>query len=442
MEKQLKYPKVLLVGRMNVGKSTLFNRLIEQKRSIVFEREGVTRDYIQELVTWNEVPFLLIDSGGLSFQKHKDEIGERVQEKVLDLLNQTDLLLFVCDGKNGLTDEDIRIANILRKLKKPIFLLINKADNEKALEENLPEFYRLGIDTVIPISGIHGTGIATLLNKIVQTIPKPTVEEEVKPHYNVVIIGRPNVGKSSLMNLLIQHERSIVSNIAGTTREAISEMTYQGVDLVQLTDTAGVRRSRKVEDELEELMVKSSLQAIRDANIVLVMIDASEGKIADQELKLLFYAYEQKKLLIVVFNKIDLLDEYTRLTLKQSIEEYDFILKKIPQISISCLTKKNVSKIFNEIGQLWQRCKQPFNAQEVNELVKTQLVNKHLYHNTIQLKVFKVLVQEPADIPTFVLKVNFPEWFGPAELGCIENILRNHYDLAGCPIQFHLRKER
>ncbi len=433
MSTLLSPPKVLLVGRTNVGKSTLFNRLTQQKLSIVFEREGVTRDYLQELISWDSKTFALIDTGGFSFAKNQDDIGKRVQEKVVELLSYASLILFVCDGKNGLTQEDIKIAQILRRSNKPVFLLINKADNMHGMEEHMPEFYKLGFETVIPVSGIHGIGIATLLNGIVEAIPLPVEHEEKAPSYNVALIGRPNVGKSSLMNLLIEHERSIVSPIAGTTREAISDTTYYCNDLIQVTDTAGVRRSRNVDDDLEQLMVKSSLQAVREANLVLIMVDASEGKIADQELKLLFYAYEQQKMVVVIFNKIDLLNEYTNSTLEQSIAEYEFILKKIPQIWISCLTHRNVGKIFAEIQNVWQRCNQKFNPVEVDEIVKNGLASMHLYHTGQELKLKKIRPLE-GRIPTFLLKVNHPEWFGPSQLSCIENILRKHYDLKGCPI--------
>jgi GTP-binding protein len=434
------HPKVLLVGRTNVGKSTLFNRLAEHRKSIVFDREGVTRDYIEELVTWQDIPFTLIDTGGMSFVKGTDEITKRVQEKVMRLLSEASMLLFVVDGKHGLHQEDLKIANVLRKANKPVCLLINKADNTRALEDTLPEFYQLGFKNSIPVSAVHGIGIANLLQTIVDTIPTDLEVEEKKPVYNVALIGRPNVGKSSLMNLLLQHERSIVSDVAGTTREPITAMTYNLNDLIQFTDTAGVRRPRKIDDDLEELMVKSSLLAVKNADIIVMMIDASEGKIADQELKLLFYAYEQNKMIVVVFNKTDLLDEYKKYTLEQSIEEYNFILKKVPQVWISCVTHKNVTKIFNEVQQVWKRCNQQFKPAEVDELVKTEMLSKFLVHNTTALRISRVVPLQTT-MPTFLIELNHPEFFGQSELGCIENILRKHYDLLGCPVRLFPRKD-
>jgi len=442
MNKQINYPKILLVGRTNVGKSTLFNRLIGDKKSIVFEREGVTRDYVHEIVKWNDRSFDLVDTGGLSFDKHlKDDIWERVQEKVLALLSQASLILLVCDGKNGMTDEDRVIARMLHKSKRPLALLLNKADSTKALEENMSEFYSLGIKKIIPVSAIHGTGIATLLDTILEYVSDPEQTDKPLPDYKVAIIGKPNVGKSSLMNLLIKQERSIVSDVPGTTREAISENIYYCQNLVEITDTAGVRRKARVTDDLEELMVKSSFQAVRDADIILMMLDAALGEISAQELKLLFYAFEEeRKPVIVVFNKLDLVtDDYTRLGLENNLSEYNFVLKKVPQVWTSCLTKKNVWKILHEIKKVWQRCKQDFNSTEVDEYVKGELQNKPLYHSSIQLRLFKIR-HVKAEVPTFILHVNHPQWFGQAEIGCIENILRGKYDLIGCPVRLIARK--
>lgn len=435
---QATYPKVVLVGRTNVGKSTLFNRLAQEKKSIVFEREGVTRDYIQTIITWDDKTFELIDTGGISYKKSIDDIWKQVQEKVFTLLTNTQLILFVCDGKNGLIEEDRQIAKLLHKVNRPTVLLLNKADNQNALNENMHDFYALGFKTIIPVSGIHGIGISTVLNLIVQTVTTPEEISQELSH-KITIIGKPNVGKSSLMNLLAQYERSIVSPIAGTTREAVTHTVFHCSDLVQLTDTAGVRRHARVDDDLEELMVKSSLQTVRCSDTVLVMIDASQGKISDQELKLLFYAYEQKKYILAIFNKTDLLDDYSRLLLEQSLEEYEFIFDKIPHLRISCLTKKNVIKVWEEIEKIWQRSQQIFNSTEVNELVQEELKTKPLFHSGFALKVFKIRHIQ-SSILTFVLHVNHPRWFGQTQIGCIENIIRRHYDLKGCPIQFSIRE--
>lgn len=439
MNTNVQYPKVLLVGRTNVGKSTLFNRLSDNKRSIVFDREGVTRDYVEEVITWDDKTFDLVDTGGLTFKKSADEIGKSVQEKVLTLLGQAALVVFVCDGRAGVVDEDRRIARVLHKAAKNVLLVLNKVDCSQMLEGSEFEFNALGFTNQLKVSAIHGSGVGQLLSTMATYVGEATVVEQQNLAYRVVLIGKPNVGKSSLMNLLSKKERSIVSDVAGTTREAITENVYCCNELVELSDTAGVRRKSRVDDDLESLMVKSSLDAVKQADVVVAMFDASEGKLHDQELKLLFYALEQKKMVIVVFNKTDLLDEYKRTLLEQHMEEYEFILKKLPVLRVSCLTKKNVDKIFGEIQTVWQRCQQTFKTTEVDDIVKQALEEKPLFHIGIKLRVFKIR-HVKARIPTFVLHVNFPEWFGPSQLGCIENILRRHYDLKGCPIHFCVRK--
>ncbi|MFH0897996.1 MAG: ribosome biogenesis GTPase Der [bacterium] len=443
MSKKLKYPQVLLVGRTNVGKSTLFNRISNKKSSIVFEREGVTRDYVQELITWNDVTFKLVDTGGLSFTRKTSEIEAKVQKKVLDLLAQADLLLFVCDVKAGVTQDDVHIVRTLHKTKRPIFLLINKVDNQNAFAEHKFEFESLGIKEVFPVSSLHGIGIGQLLDHIIRTIPAPIQEEPAESKAKIVILGKPNVGKSSLMNLLTHQDRSIISAVPGTTREAITDHVYFCDELVQITDTAGVRRQSRVSDDLETLMVKSSLQSIRQADVVLLMIDASEGKISDQEVKLLAYTLEQKKPVIVLYNKTDLLEsnDYAKTLLDQSIDEYDFILKKTTQISISCLSKKNICKILGQVQKVLDRCKQPFDSGQLNELIKQEMQRKPLYHKRQLLKVFHIKHIKTAPTPTFAITVNHPEWFGPTQLGFVENVLRKNYDLKGCPVQFNLKKQ-
>ena len=440
MNKKNEYPRVLIVGRTNVGKSTLFNRLAGKKKSIVFESDGVTRDYIQETITWADKTFNLVDTGGLCFNRKSSEIEKKIQEKVFALLSEADLLVYVCDIKNGLLQDDIHIAKILRKTTRPIVLVLNKADNRNIVEEGLHDFHSLGFNNIIPASAIHGTGIADLLNFMASNISTPTQVEAVDDAQKIIILGKPNVGKSSLMNLLTHQERSIVSPIAGTTREAISEnINFCNVS-IEIIDTAGVRRKSRVSDDLETLMVKNALGSIRETNVVLLMVDASAGKICDQELKLLFYALENKKPVIILYNKVDLLDEYTSARLEHNMEEYDFILKKTMQVSISCLTKKNVCKVLGQVQKVLSRCTQIFKSAEVDETIKEELLKKQLFHKRQRLKIFRVRNMKYTDIPTFVLHVNRPEWFGPSQLGFIENLLRKHYDLAGCPVQLYVQK--
>jgi GTPase len=437
--KKIKYSKVLLVGRTNVGKSTLFNRFIKHKKSIVFDEEGVTRDYIEEIITANNKPFSLIDTGGMQFKKGVNPIDVLVFEKVTQLFDEAKVMLFVVDAKAGVTQEDRQIAKRLHQTGKPVVLLLNKADNSNFLRENQGEFAALGFKDIIETSAIHGTGIIDVLNRVEALLPHVTTQEVVDPNFNIAIIGKPNVGKSSLMNLLIQQDRSIVSDIAGTTREAISETVFHCSDLVQITDTAGIRKKSRVNDDLETLMVKSSLQSVREADIVILVVDASQGTISDQELKLLFLVYEAKKPVMIVFNKTDLVTDYSETLLEQDQEGYHFILKKIPSVAVSCMTKKNVGKILNHIQKILERCKQHFPPSQLDDVVKTEFDKGPMFHNKMRLKLFRIRPVE-GKIPTFVLHVNHPEWFGVAEEGFIENILRRHYDLKGCPLSFFKQK--
>ena len=438
MTKKISFPKVVLVGRTNVGKSAIFNRLLSDKKSIVFEREGVTRDYLQDVVTWQEKSFDLVDTGGFSFKNQKkDPFSGVVQEKVELLIDKSSLLLFVCDGKSGLVEEDKRIAKILHKTKKPVFLLINKVDNREACESDYAEFYSLGFDKFFYISAVHGIGVGDLLDEVVSVVDEKEIVIE-NSAYKVVLLGKPNVGKSSLMNLLTKKERSIISPIPGTTRESVSEKINFQTDTVEIVDTAGIRRSKSIDDNLETLMVKNSFSSIRDADVVVLVVDTSEGKISRQDLKLLFYAYEQGKRALVVFNKIDLLDETSKEFLKHDLSKYDFIFKKIPQVWISCKNKKGIVKVVKAIQKVWDRGSCKFDGVELDDVVKDSLSKKPLFKNNIRLKLFKIR-QLNAKSPVFILHVNYPELFEDNYIGFVENILRENYDLLGCPVQFVIK---
>lgn len=425
-----KLPLVVLVGRTNVGKSTIFNRLANNAKSIVFDREGVTRDYVQDTVEWADKKFTLVDTGGIPLKPGNDTILRKVHDSVIETIKVADLVLFVVDGKAGLTEEDRRIASLARKANKKIFLLINKIDNEQLYEENILELQSLGFEPTFIMSALHGRGFGVFLEQLSAALEKREVEEVEDKSYRVVIVGKPNVGKSSLMNELLAYERSIVSDVAGTTRESISEIVSFDAQPVELTDTAGIRRKKSVDDDLEELMVKSSLRSIKYADIILLVIDGSSGTLSDQELKLLFFAREHKKGIIIIFNKSDLETERSQQLLEFKKEEYDFFLKKIPQVRISCKDQKNIGGVKKAIRELWARMNQPFHTTEVDNAVKEFLMARPLYRSGELLRLFKIRHVE-AKIPTFVLHVNHPEWFGPDQLGCIENILRSRYDLRG-----------
>lgn len=441
-------PTIALVGRTNVGKSTLFNRLTRRTESIVFDQSGVTRDYLHEVVSIGGKLYDLVDTGGLSgnVQKSKDPFQQHIQEVGLAACARARVIVFMCDITSGVTEDDRLLVRLLQTYNKPIILVLNKADHKKALEEFAADFFSLGCGDFIPVSATHGTGVQKLLDTIADRMPMTDPNDTEaslpqRPACKIALLGKPNVGKSSLMNALLEQERSIVSDIAGTTREAISErFSFYGQDL-QLTDTAGVRRKRKVNEDLEELMVKSSLQAVRDADIVVLVVDSNEGRLSDQELKLMFYAFEQHKGLLIVFNKRDLMDQEKENLLAHELDPYNYFLKNIPQLRISCTTGKNVGLVMREIDKLRQRLSQQFNGEEVTLLIQQHLLAKPLFHKTVRLLVHKIR-QKDATSPTFALTVNYAEWFGQSQLACLENVLRKKYDLRGCPVSFVVHKPR
>ena len=433
-------PKVVLVGRMNVGKSTLFNRLSEKVKSITLDYAGVTRDFLTDTVSWKDTQFEIIDSGGISLRKSEDEITERVRNIGLSLVKKADIIVFMVDGTAGITQEEQELATFLHKQKKPILLVVNKAD-AKATHERLYEFYQLGFDNLYPISALHGTGIAELLEVLVELVrqAKPEAVEE-KPKFIITILGKPNVGKSSLMNLLLKEERALVSQEAGTTREAITESISFYKQPIAITDTPGIRRKRGIKETLETLMVKTAFRAVERADIVLLMIDGSEAKISDQELKLAFYVFEkQYKGLIFLINKDDIMEDINRQDLAYDMEYYEFFLKKVPQLFISCKLGTNIGKILPLVDTVWQRCSQKFDDQELTMFFKEALYAKPLYSHGKLLRFFKAKQIKTAPI-TIILFVNHPEWFGQSQWGYLENLLRKKVNLKGAPIKWIVRK--
>lgn len=436
---------VVIVGRMNVGKSTLFNRMIKKPVSISYDVEGVTRDFIEQQVQLQHQTIRLLDTGGVSLTPSKDAIIEAVRQQSLRLIEQAGVVLFVVDGTVGLLPQEREIAKLLHKMDKRVIVVINKMDTSAA-QQLQHEFTRLGFDATVPVSATHGRGMTELLSTIEEMLPEEKEDAEpsmqVPSSYRVVLAGRPNAGKSSLMNWLLNEQRSIVSDVPGTTREAIAASLELGNETITLVDTAGVRRSRSVHEELEELMVKSSLSAMRQADIVLLLVDSSEGKIADQELKLAFHAFKKlNKALIILYNKSDLTDEYKKLTLESSKDEYEFLLKNVETLAISCKTGKNLHKIVPLVEKVWQRYTTKFDQVELAATIKRTLIERPLYRAQQQLAVHKVRQISTAPI-TIGLTVNIPQFFGDSQLAYVENIMRKHYELTSVPVVFIIENRK
>ncbi len=428
-------PQVAIVGRMNVGKSTLFNRLSNKIKSLTFDFAGVTRDVIRDRVSWLGREFDLIDTGGISFKKEEDKLQEQVRQKALAVLESADLVLFVVDGAAGILSEDEDIAQELRRRGIYTILVVNKEDMRVA-QENQFEFYSLFHNELVAVSAQHGRGIADLLEMVINALPEATKGIEDDPLYRVVFIGRPNVGKSSLLNALLQQDRAIVSDIPGTTREAISERIAFSQEHLQITDTPGIRRSRAVDEDLESLMVKSSFKAVKDANIAVLLIDASEAGLVDQELKLAFYTFSDLyKALIILVNKSDLLDEESAAAVEESFARYQHLMRKVEVMHISCKTGKNIDRVMPLIKKVWERHSQWLNPDELSLDLVESLRKVTLVRNRQRLEIHRVKQLDIAPI-TILLNVNLAQFFGSSQKNFLDNILRKKYDLIGVPIKF------
>ena len=433
------HSKVIIVGRMNVGKSTLFNQLSTRVKSITMDYEGVTRDFLADLVSWKDSNFELVDSGGIVLHKTADPILKAVREQVLSLIQESSAIIFVVDGSVGLVQEDRDIAKILHKMGKPVVVAINKMDRKDAQERSY-EFERLGFDTIIGISAQHKQGLDLILDQLAQWLEGKKQAKKERAAFNVVLLGKPNVGKSSLMNLLLKKERSLVSPQAGTTRESLSENVAFYQETIQVTDTPGVRRQRAVQENLEQMMVKSSLQSVRNADIVLLLIDASQGTLSDQELKLAFFVFEQeKKSLIILFNKQDLVTEQSTEQLESDASLYQHLLNKVEILNISCLTGKNVGRIMPLAQQVWERANTEFSTTDLTLLFKQELERRPIYRNSMMLKCYKAEQTGKAPI-TIALQVNYPKFFGESQLAYCDNILRRHANLKGTPIKLIVKE--
>lgn len=430
--------KVVIIGRTNVGKSTLFNRLSTSVKSMVLDYAGVTRDFVFDYVDWNGRRFELIDTGGIDFKKGLDFLTEAIRERAISVLESSDTVLFVVDGAVGLTLEDQALAKFVHKLNKHNILLINKSDTHAA-QDNASEFYSLGFKNTLLISGQHGVGIADLLDGILASLPEENLVELEEPECKVVLLGKPNVGKSSLMNLLVEKDRSLVSEIPGTTREAIRERVQFYKETIEVIDTAGIRRQRSVEEDIEELMVKSSFAAVRDADVIILLVDGHEAQLSHQELRLASYVFEQGKALIVIRNKHDLITTDIEELWKFDTEPYEHLFKKFEVLTISCLTGHNVGKIMPLVKEVWGRYCQSISTTHVTMLLKDALDRNPLFKNQQRLKLFSAK-QVAIKPPTIRLNVNEPDWFGDSQLGFFENILRKDLNLKSVPIKIVPRR--
>ncbi len=428
---------VAIIGSPNVGKSTIFNRIIGRRRSIINDQPGVTRDRLYETASWLDRDFRLIDTGGIEIANRPFQEQIRMQAQLA--IDEADVVLFVTDGKKGVTNDDRLVAKMLYKTNKPVILAVNKVDNRDMLF-NVSEFYSLGLGEPIPTSGEHGIGIGDILDKIVKVLPK---KEDVVYDDAITfsIIGRPNVGKSSLMNALLGESRSIVSNIVGTTRDSVDSSFERDGQRYVAIDTAGLKKRGKVYEAVDKYSVLRALSAIDRSEIVVFVIDAKEG-IIEQDKHVVGYAVEKKKAIIVVVNKWDLIEKTQNAMSdfeKKVRKEFKF-LEYAPIVFTSALTKSRVHLIFDQLLEVHHAYDTHLSTSLLNDVIQdAQTMNEAPDFNGGRLKIY-FANQANSCPPTFVLFVNNPKYAHFSYLRYIENRLRESFNLSGTPIDIVLRK--
>lgn len=431
-------PLVAIVGRPNVGKSTFFNRIVGQRISIVEDTPGVTRDRLYADAEWCGHSFTLIDTGGLEI-KSEDVMWSHIRAQAQIAVETADVIVFMLDGKTGLTHADYEVAAYLRKSRKPILLVVNKLDNNE--QHLLYDFYELGLGEPIGISAGQAKGLGDVLDEIVKLTGKYETEEKEEA-LKIAVVGKPNAGKSSLVNKLLGYDRVIVSDIAGTTRDAIDTRIKIGDKEYILIDTAGIRRKRSVEEDLEQYSVMRSLGAVRRADVCLIVIDSSE-ELSEQDVKIAGYVHEQGKPSVVVMNKWDVVEKDT-----YTIEKYNRKLKEelkfmdyfIPTY-VSAKTGKRVDNLIKLAERAYENASRRISTGLLNDVLREAiLTNEPPSKNGKRLKIYYV-TEVSANPPTFVIFVNDDTLMHFSYRRYLENALRRSFDFEGTPIRLIIRNK-
>lgn len=430
---------VAIVGRPNVGKSTLFNRLTEGKEAIVDEESGVTRDRHYGKSEWNGVEFSVIDTGGY-VDRTKDVFEEEIKKQVFVAIEEADSILFMVDVMNGITDLDEAIAKILKKTNKQVLLVVNKVDNANRLyEANI--FYKLGFKEIYPVSAISGSGTGELLDEVVKSFTKPSnMEAEDLPKF--AIIGRPNVGKSSLANILLGKERNIVTPISGTTRDSIYTRYQKYHYDFYLVDTAGLRKKGKVSENLEFYSVMRAIRAIENADVCLLLIDATRG-IEAQDLNILHLIQRNRKGVVVLVNKWDLIEKDSNTSRKfiKTIKDKLAPFQDVPVIFISAITKQRIHKVLETAIRVYENRKRKIPTSTLNQVMLKEISKNPPPSVKGKFVKIKYVTQLPTLAPSFAFFCNLPQYIKVPYKRYLENRLREHFEFTGASIQIFFRKK-
>ncbi len=455
----MRKPVVALVGRPNVGKSTLFNRLAEERLAIVDDTPGTTRDRIMAEAEWLNIPFYIVDTGGIDpTHGGKDPLSigsaafiEEIRTQAQIAIREADVVLFLGDGEHGVTNADREVAEILRRLQKqdpagnwqpPVLMVVNKCDNAERRAAAL-EFYELGLGDPIPVSALHGHGIGDMLDQVIALFPHHPPEEEEDDSVKIAIVGKPNAGKSSLLNKLVGQERAIVSPIAGTTRDAVdTRLTYNGIP-VTLIDTAGIRRKGKIERGVEKYSVIRAMKAIQRADVALLVIDAITG-ITAQDTHIAGYILDAWKSCVVVVNKWDAIekDTYTMQQYTEKLRHELNFMDYVPFLFISAKTGQRVGQVLPTALRVQEERMARISTAQLNRvLMQAQEIHPPPSHAGRHLKLFYAS-QVRTDPPTFVIFVNDPKLMHFSYLRFLENQIRASYGFLGTPIKLIVKGRR
>ena len=431
-------PLIAIVGRPNVGKSTFFNRVSGRKISITEDRPGVTRDRLYADSEWRGKAFSMVDTGGIEIRS-EDTMWREIKKQAEVAVETAQVILFFVDGREGLTTSDYDVADMLRKSKKPVILVVNKIDEYS--EEKVFEFYSLGLGEPFPVSSEHGTGIGDVLDEAVSWFEKGENEED--DSVKIAVVGKPNAGKSSLVNKLLGFERSIVTDIAGTTRDALdTKFTYDGKNYT-IIDTAGIRKKSKVEDDIEYYSVMRAFDAVRRADVCLLVVDSSDG-LTEQDTKIIGYVHEQGKPSVIVMNKWDLIEKDTNTInkfeskLKEDLKFMDYF----KSIYISAKTGQRTEKILSLVDEVVAHTNYRVATGTLNDVISDAVrANEPPSYNGRRLKVYYAS-QVAVAPPTIVLFVNSTELLHFSYERFLENTLRKSFDFSGTPIKILTREKK
>jgi GTPase len=429
-------PIIAIVGRPNVGKSTLFNRLVGTRQAIVDPTPGVTRDRLYADADWRGQVFTLVDTGGFE-PLRAEEMPRKVREQAEQAIAEADLIVFVVDGKAGLVATDVEVAAILRRTQKPLLLAVNKLDHS-AHEPHMADFYALGIEPLLPISAEHGRGVGELLDALVERLPGVQAVMAPEQAIRVAVVGRPNVGKSTLVNALLGTPRLIVSPVPGTTRDAVDTLVTWGTQTFVLIDTAGVRRKARIDARLEWRSVAQSLQSIRRCQVALLVLDAQEG-LTDQDTRLANYIHRMGKASLIIVNKADLIHgagppsslAQRETAIRQALGSLGYS----PVLFVSALTGQRLERIFPTIQAVMQAYQKRLLTSALNDCLH-QAWSRRPPHDRRgrELKLFYA-TQIAVEPPTVIGFVNYPESLTPAFVRYLEHQLRHKFGFAGSPLK-------